>query len=106
MSRDLMTLQHPDAATALREISQDRLGFMQRCRQQYEGMVPLKFDDEMYCLLNHHDYIADVLKDRTSFIKAKDLQQLSNLVGNSLLTNEGGFWQRQRRLAQPVFHQK
>ena len=42
MSRDLMALPRPDEVTALREMSLDRLGFLQRCNQQYEGIVPLQ----------------------------------------------------------------
>ncbi|MCG9891036.1 MAG: cytochrome P450 [Thermosynechococcaceae cyanobacterium MS004] len=108
MPQDLMTLPHPDVASALREISLDRLGFTQRCTQDYQGqgIIPLQLGDELFCLLTNPDYITQVLKDRLSFIKAKDLQQLRSILGNGLLTSEGDFWLRQRRLSQPVFHQQ
>lgn len=108
MPQDLMTLRHPDAVSALREISLDLLGFTQRCTQDYQGqgIVPLQLGDELYCLLTNPEYITQVLKDRLSFIKAKDLQQLRGVLGNGLLISEGDFWQRQRRLSQPVFHQQ
>jgi cytochrome P450 len=108
MLQDLMTLPHPDAASALREISLDRLGFTQRCTQDYQGqgIIPLRLGDELFCLLTNPDYITQVLKDRLSFIKARDLQQLRGILGNGLLTSEGDFWLRQRRLSQPVFHQQ
>lgn len=108
MPQDLMTLPHPDAVSALREISLDRLGFTQRCTQNYQGqgIVPLQFGDELFCLLTNPDYITQVLKDRLSFIKAKDLQQIRGILGHGLLTSEGDFWLRQRRLSQPIFHQQ
>ncbi len=108
MPQDLMPLPHPDAASALGEISLDRLGFTQRCTQDYQGqgIVPLQLGDELFCLLTNPDYITQVLKDRLSFIKARDLQQLRGILGNGLLTSEGDFWLRQRRLSQPVFHQQ
>lgn len=108
MPQDLMTLPHPDAASALREISLDRLGFTQRCTQDYQGqgIIPLQLGDELFCLLTNPDYITQVLKDRLSFINARDLQQLRAILGNGLLTSEGDFWLRQRRLSQPVFHQQ
>lgn len=106
MTQDVMTLPHPDAATALREISRDRLGFLQRCSQEYDTIVPLQLGDELFCLLTHPGYITAVLKDRLSFIKTKDTQQLRRILGNGLLVSEGEFWLRQRRLAQPVFHQQ
>jgi cytochrome P450 len=108
MPQDLMTLPHPDAVSALREISLDRLGFAQRCTQKYQGqgIIPLQLGDELFCLLTNPDYITQVLKDRLSFIKSKDMQLLRRILGNGLLTSEGDFWQRQRRLAQPIFHQQ
>ena len=44
MPQDLMTLSHPDAVSALREINLDRLGFTQRCTQNYQGqgIIPLQ----------------------------------------------------------------
>ncbi|BAY90819.1 MULTISPECIES: cytochrome P450 [unclassified Tolypothrix] len=106
MSKNLLTLPHPNPVTALEEYSSDHLGFMQRCTQEYEGIVPLKFDDQLFCVLTNPDYITQVLKDRLLFVKAKDLQVISGVLGNGLITSEGDFWLRQRRLAQPVFHQQ
>lgn len=106
MRLDLLTLPHPNSATALGEIMNDRLGFLRRCAQDYGDIVPLKLRDETFCLLTNPDYITEVLKDRLLFIKAQDIQQLRGVLGNGLLTNEGDFWLRQRRLAQPVFHQQ
>ncbi|MBD2300755.1 cytochrome P450 [Nostoc sp. FACHB-190] len=106
MSKNLQTLPHPNPVTALEEYSRDHLGFMQRCTQEYEGIVPLKFDDQWFCLLTNPDYITEVLKDRLLFVKTKDLQLIHEVLGNGLLVSEGDFWLRQRRLAQPVFHQQ
>ena len=38
------------------------------------------------------------------FIKGRILRANKRLFGNGLLTSEGDFWLRQRRLAQPAFH--
>ena len=105
MSLDLLTLPSPNASSALAEFSQDPLGFMTRCAREFGEIIPLQFEDQLYCLLTNPDHITAVLKDRLLFIKAEDLRILRGLLGNGLLTSEGDFWQRQRRLTQPVFHQ-
>jgi cytochrome P450 len=106
MSQNLATLPSPEVNQALAEYSQDPLGFMSRCAQEFGEIVPLQFDGELICLISNPDHITEVLKDRLLFIKAKDLRILRGLLGDGLLTSEGDFWQRQRRLAQPVFHQQ
>ena len=55
--------------------------------------------------LNHPDYIKDVLvTNHQNFIKGLALQRAKRLLGEGLLTSEGDFHRRQRRLAQPAFH--
>jgi cytochrome P450 len=39
-----------------------------------------------------------------SFIKDKFTRDLRRVLGDGLLTSEGDFWRRQRRLEQPAFH--
>lgn len=106
MSQDLLTLPSPEVPTALADYSRDPLGFMTRCTREFGEIVPLRFEGELFCLLTNPDHITEVLKDRLLFIKAKDLRILRGLLGNGLITSEGDFWQRQRRLIQPVFHQQ
>lgn len=105
MSQNLLTLPSPKTPT-LTEYSQDPLGFMTRCAQEFGEIVPLQLEGELFCLLTNPDHITEVLKDRILFVKAQDLRILRGLLGNGLFTSEGDFWQRQRRLTQPVFHQQ
>ncbi|MGH9594511.1 MAG: cytochrome P450, partial [Bryobacteraceae bacterium] len=57
--------------------------------------------------LNRPDYIEQVLiADHRKFIKGRALQANRELFGNGLLTSEGEFWQRQRKLSQPAFHRE
>jgi cytochrome P450 len=56
-------------------------------------------------LLNHPDLIRDVLvTNQKNFRKGIALERARMLLGDGLLTSEGEFHLRQRRLAQPAFH--
>ncbi|MEE8303255.1 MAG: cytochrome P450 [Candidatus Tectomicrobia bacterium] len=59
-------------------------------------------------LLSHPDYVKHVLQDNHRNY-GKDTfayRALRLILGNGLLTSEGDFWLRQRRLAQPAFHRQ
>jgi cytochrome P450 len=56
-------------------------------------------------LINNPDYIEKVLiYDHRNFKKGKRLQIAKNILGEGLVTSEGDFHNRQRRLIQPIFH--
>jgi cytochrome P450 len=109
MSQDILTLPtlpHDPIVDNLAEYSQDPLGFMTRCAREFGEIVPLRFGNQLSCLLTNPDHISEVLKDRILFVKARDTRGLRVILGEGLLTSEGDFWQQQRRLSQPVFHQQ
>ncbi len=54
---------------------------------------------------NHPDYIKEILvTNNSNFMKGLALQRAKRMLGDGLLTSEGEFHRRQRRLAQPAFH--
>ena len=55
--------------------------------------------------LNHPDLVRDLfVVNAHKFMKGRALQRAKNLLGEGLLTSEGPFHLRQRRMIQPAFH--
>lgn len=55
-------------------------------------------------VLNNLEHIKYVLVDNNdNFVKFKLFHMFKEVLGNGLLTSEGDFWLRQRRLMQPAF---
>lgn len=88
------------------EFAKDPLSFMTRCAREYGEIIPLHLGKRKAILLTKPEYIQQILKDRATFSKPMALKSMHALLGQGLLTSEGETWFRQRRLAQPVFHQK
>jgi cytochrome P450 len=85
----------------------DALGFMLHCARTYGDIVPLRFGPRRAFLLNNPDDIEEVLVTQyRHFSKGPALRRSAPLFGNGLLTSEGDFWRRQRKLAQPAFHRE
>jgi cytochrome P450 len=90
----------------LPDYRRDPLGFFRRCAQEYGDFVPLRFGPVQAVLLNHPDLVEELLvTNYRNVIKGRILRN-SPLLGNGLLTSEGDFWRRQRKLAQPAFHRE
>jgi cytochrome P450 len=91
----------------MREFNSDALGFVERCAREFGDVVRTRFLYVPALFLFHPDHIEYVLAAGSkNFIKGESLRSpfFRRLVGNGLVTSEGDFWRRQRRLAQPAFH--
>jgi cytochrome P450 len=82
-----------------------RLDFLARCQREHGDIVKLRFAHRPVYLVSHPDWIEEVLVTHSKhFTKHFALRLNPVILGNGLLTSEGDFWLRQRRLMQPVFN--
>src|SRR5215203_5752408 len=91
----------------MREFNSDSIRFVERCAREFGDVVPTRFLYVPALFLFHPDHVEYVLATGSkNFIKAATLRSpfFHRLVGKGLVTSEGDFWRRQRRLAQPAFH--
>ncbi len=79
--------------------------FLLESHRTYGDVVRLRMGPRTAFALFHPEHVYHVLvKRRENFTKqARGYQKLRKVLGNGLLTSEGDFWLRQRRLAQPAF---
>ena len=91
----------------LAEFARDRLGFLTRIAREYGDVVAIRFLHKKILVFNHPDLVEEILVARNkSFIKHFALRFAKPTLGEGLLTSEGDFWRRQRRLSQPAFHRE
>ena len=83
----------------------DRLGFFDDLHRDYGDVVAIRLGPRRRAFAVYHpDLIEEVLVTRNRhFIKHFALRSTRRTLGFGLLTSEGDFWRRQRRLAQPAF---
>jgi cytochrome P450 len=83
----------------------DPLRFLTRIQRAYGDFVPFTIGRLRMHLLNDPEAIREVLVTKNdSFTKSPALRNAKVTLGEGLLTSEGDFHRRQRRLSQPAFH--
>ena len=90
-----------------RQITNDPLRFLSESVKSYGDLVYLRVGKINIYLINDPEDIERMLvTENRNFLKPKLLHLAEETLGNGLLTSEGKFWLRQRRLAAPAFHKK
>ena len=81
------------------------LSFLEKMAREFGDISYLKLGRENIFFVNHPDLIRDVLvTNHRNFTKGRAFARTRALLGEGLLTSEGDFHRRQRRMIQPAFH--
>lgn len=89
----------------MRIMQRDPIPFLRRLAREQGDAAQFVIGGQKIVLLSHPDLIRELLvTQHRSFHKSRVLQRAKVVFGEGLLTSEGEFHKRQRRLAQPAFH--
>ncbi len=76
-------------------------------QQRYDRLVHLRIGGRNQYLVLQPDDAKHVLQENhRNYGRSPAFEVLKIFLGNGLLTSDGDFWRRQRRLAQPAFHRQ
>jgi cytochrome P450 len=86
----------------------DVLGLLMEGARECGDVVRFRLGPRVVHLLNHPDHVHHVLvRNAARYDKAtRSTTFIKGVTGESLLTANGDYWQRQRRLLQPAFHRQ
>ena len=76
--------------------------------EEYGDVVRFRFIKQKAAVFRHPDDVYHILlSNHRNYLKqTRGYRAMRYLMGNGLVTSEGDFWLRQRRIAQPSFHRK
>jgi cytochrome P450 len=89
---------------SLRDFAGRRLDFFLDVARTHGDLASFRFGPRRLFLASHPDLIERVLvTDAKHYVKHFGARAYIPVLGTGLVTSEGDFWLRQRRLAQPAF---
>lgn len=104
------TVKYPPGPTSLlpnkllRDFIHNPTETLMAITNKYGDIAHFKFGRQHVYLLNNPQFIEDVLvKNHKNFTKSRGLQVSKRLLGEGLVTSEGEYHDRQRRIIQPAF---
>src|ERR671933_234123 len=89
----------------LREFIHNPIKTLMGIAYTYGDISHFRFGRQHVYLINNPHYIEDILiRNNKNFIKSRGLQVSKRLLGEGLVTTEGEYHDKQRRIIQPAFH--
>ncbi|HRE48119.1 MAG TPA: cytochrome P450 [Aggregatilineales bacterium] len=92
----------------LRALRRDPLNYFLSLPREWGDLCYFQLWGLKSIYLNHPQHIHEMLVEKAKlFVRSRSQTQvISRLIGKSILTTDGDFWRRQRKLVQPAFHHK
>lgn len=89
-------------------IHRDPLAFFREAHERYGELVSARAANvELTTVANPDDWQKVLVSELQSYSKVtRGYDKLKLVLGEGLVTSEGAFWRRQRRIAQPAFHRR
>jgi cytochrome P450 len=89
--------------------SEASLALMRRCFAQYGDVYRIFAPSRgvyNYVINHPRDIKRVLLSNHRNYTKGEGMDRVKILLGNGIMTSEGDFWRRQRRMMQPSFHRR
>ncbi|WP_328394883.1 cytochrome P450 [Nocardia sp. NBC_00416] len=83
----------------------DPFGYLMDASARHDGLVRIGPGPLHIYAVSHPDYVRRMLvTNAANYPKGSMMGPFRAALGNGLVTSEGDYWRRQRRLMQPAFH--
>lgn len=91
----------------LAEYKRDPIAMLLRLRQDHGDVARNRLGPFLTHALAHPDHLQYVLQDNhRNYVRGRFYDNFKPFFGDGLLTTDGEFWRRHRRVVQPMFHKK
>jgi cytochrome P450 len=89
--------------------SEESLALMRECFARYGDIYRIFAPSRgvyNYVINHPRDIKTVLLSNHRNYTKGEGMDRVKILLGNGIMTSEGDFWRRQRRMMQPSFHRR
>ena len=92
----------------MRDMQRDPLALLTRVRDELGDVGMVRIGTRKVIVVSDPAGVERILVDNVkNYTKqTRGYEQLRKMLGNGLVTSEGSFWLRQRRITQPAFHRE